>query len=145
MRKTYKFLIIYICLILFSTNCEDKIQSAIPNVYVNFYIDTDLPQYLPLKNISGSVFINNEGYNKNGIIIFCSGIDEYKAYDCTCTYQVEKNCKLDIDKNSIVNVICPCCSSRFELFSGNKTSGKAIYPLKEYRVIVNGSRLIVTN
>lgn len=145
MSKINIFLIISVFFTSFFINCQDKKEIGVPNVYVNFYVDTDLPQYFPLKNIGGIVFIDNEGYNKNGIILFCSGIDEYKAYDRTCTYKIADNCKLDKDKSSITNVFCPCCNSKFELFSGSKVSGNAIYPLKEYNVTVVGSRLNITN
>lgn len=145
MSKVNIFLVIFVFFVLFFESCEDKKETMLPNVYVNFYVDTDLPQYFPLKNIGGLVFIENEGYNKNGIILFCSGIDEYKAYDRTCTYQIVNHCKLDKDKNSITSVFCPCCHSKFELFSGSRIAGEATYPLKEYNVTLVGSRLMVTN
>lgn len=140
-----KINIFIVIIAFFFANCEGKKENVIPNVYVNFYVDTDLPQYFPLKSIGGLVFVDNEGYNQNGIVLFCSGIDEYKAYDRTCTYQIINNCKLNKDKNSITGVFCPCCYSKFELYSGSKVAGKATYPLKEYNVTVVGSRLKITN
>lgn len=125
--------------------CKDKQQMSIPNVYVNVRIDIDLSEYWALKNPQGHVILKNEGYNHNGIIVFCTGENEYKAYDCTCPYQVPKNCKVQIADNSIIQVSCPCCKSRFDLYYGNKTSGVAEYPLKEYNVTASNSILIISN
>jgi nitrite reductase/ring-hydroxylating ferredoxin subunit len=42
-----------------------------------------------------------------------------------------------------INVVCPCDEAEYSLFSG-QSPGKQ-YPLKQYRVEVNGNSLLVYN
>ena len=135
------FLTITLISILF-IRC-DKNQSNIPYVYVNFPITIGDPEYFDLEAVGNHVFIKNAGVN--GIIIYRSSINEFHAYDRTCTYKPEKNCAVIDDSTSSILVKCPCCGSKFGLDYGYVTSGPATRPLKEYHTSFDGVTLHVYN
>ncbi len=143
--KIDTFSIIYAIIVFFFVSCTDENQDIIPFTYVNYTIDLQNPDYLDLLNVSGSAYINGEGYNRNGIIVYRSGIDEFKAYDRTCTYKVPDNCSVEKSSNSIVNVICPCCDSQFGLMYGSVSKGPANYALKEYQTTFDGTYIRIFN
>ncbi|MCK5822874.1 MAG: Rieske 2Fe-2S domain-containing protein [Bacteroidales bacterium] len=138
--KLYLFFIISIISILF-IKCDK--QDYIPNTYVNFNINIDDPLYLDLAVVGNHVFLKNVGVN--GLIIYRLGINEFIAYDRTCTYKPEDNCAVVSDENSTVLVKCPCCGSKFSLDYGYATEGKATRPLKKYNTNFDGSFLHVYN
>ncbi len=143
--KINTFLVIYIIIVIFFASCADDNQDIIPYAYVNYTIDLQNPVYIDLLNVSGSAYIEREGYNGNGIIVYHSGIDEFKAYDRTCTFKISDNCSVEKDENSIVNVVCPCCKSQYELMNGSVSKGSSIKALKAYRTSFDGTYLRIFN
>ncbi len=147
MNKLYKitklniFFIITLISIFF-IKC-DKNQSNIPDVPVNFTINLDDPEYIDLAAVGNHVFMKNAGVN--GIIIYRSSIEEFHAYDRTCTYNPDDNCAVTNDENSPILVKCPCCGSKFSLYDGSVTGGPATRPLKEYKTSFDGTFLHVWN
>lgn len=139
--KLYIFLIITLISILF-IRC-DKNQSNIPYVPVDFYVSIDDPEYLDLAVVGNHVFLKNAGVT--GIIIYRSSINEFHAYDRTCTYKPDKNCAVIDDTNSSILVKCPCCGSKFSLDYGYVTTGPATRPLKEYHTSFDDVTLHVYN
>ena len=119
----------------------------LPNYSVLIDLNLNLPEYSNLKFVSNAVFIPGKGVR--GVIVFNTG-SGYNAYDAACPNQAISSCstmnfkKLDpndplkIDKTTIV---CPCDNAEYSLFSG-QSAGKE-YPLKQYRVQVNGDVLRV--
>lgn len=127
-------------------SCDNKIDDVIPLVEVNVRINTLSAEYIDLQNVSGRAIIKNEGYMRNGIIVFRASETEFKAYDCTCTYEVSDTCAVVLDENNIAGAKCMHCNSKFELINcGMPTSGKAMHSLKNYRVRYSEPYLIIRN
>ena len=140
-------------MIPFFFSCSDSgIRSNnpyLPNYSVLIDLNLNLPEYSNLKFVSNAVFIPGKGVR--GVIVFNTG-SGYNAYDAACPNQAISSCstmnfkKLDpndplkIDKTTIV---CPCDNAEYSLFSG-QSAGKE-YPLKQYRVQINGDVLRVYN
>jgi nitrite reductase/ring-hydroxylating ferredoxin subunit len=132
------------------TNSPINNNPYLPSYAVNVDINMNLPQYSDLKFVSNAVYIPNEGVR--GIIVFNTSGTTYNAFDAACPNQALSSCstmsfkKLDpvdplkIDKTT---VICACDNAEYSLFSGQ--SKGAVYPLKQYRVTVNGNVLKVYN
>lgn len=137
--------ITYLLFIFLFSGCTDNNNDTFPYVRVNITIDMQNPLYLDLHNVGGSAIVENEGYNQNGVIVYRSGLEEFKAYDCTCTYEILNNCSIKQSETSIVKAICPCCKSEFELVYGSVTVSPAIIPLKEYQTSYNGVFLNISN
>ncbi len=138
--KSGKFLF-FIVLLLLSTNSCDKIQdSQVPNVPFSFTIDLIIDNDLQIPG--NSKYFPFAGYS--GVIVYCADLDEYYAYDATCTYEINQTCKV---VNSGVLGECSCCGSKFLLTGGAyPAKGPAAAPLRNYNVSkVNSFTLRVYN
>ena len=117
------------------------------------YVELDMnpiniydPTYSDLSSPLGCVIIPDEGYEGNGIVVFRVSENEFKAYDATCTYEIEEGCAVEEDETNILGVKCPCCGSKFELVNdGVVTSGKAQYSLKSYRISYSEPYIYIYN
>lgn len=150
----YFFIPLIFALLLVS--CERNKNDVIPDVYVNFTMDLNDPEFTSLTSLFGSVYVNSTtnnwgqpaaGFNNNGIIVF-AGSDEFYAYDRTCPHDYAVN-QLSVKVN-VVDLIfaeCPVCKTRYGLTSfGNPTSDTlGRYPLKNYKTSYNGAYVTVWN
>lgn len=150
MKKYFFSLLIFP--ILFSCS-SDKINNNnpyLPNYTFTIDINMNLPAYSNLKYISNAIYYPNQGAGR-GFFVFNTG-SGYVAFDAACPNQDLSSCStmdfkksdtndpLKIDKTTVV---CPCDNAEYSLFSG-QSAGKQ-YPLKQYRVEVNGNILRVYN
>jgi Rieske Fe-S protein len=140
------FCLLFLVAIIFN-GCGDSESDVVPNVEVRVnYINIYEPAYNSLLSISGSAIVPNVGYGKNGIIIFRVNEDEFKAYDCTCTNEIEAGCGVVKNEKNVAGAVCSCCGSEFELvIGGTVTKGPAKYSLKEYHVYFNDPYLTIRN
>jgi nitrite reductase/ring-hydroxylating ferredoxin subunit len=138
MKKYFLLLIAFPMLFGCSTNSTNNNNPYLPNYTVNLDINMNLPAYSNLKYVSNGVYISNQGVR--GIIVFNAG-SGYNAFDAACPNQALSSCST-MTINGIY-AVCACDSAEYSLFSGQST-GKQ-YPLKQYRVEVNGNLLHVYN
>lgn len=144
--------IILIFTVLLFVTCKDKTSqnSPVPDVLVDVYINTTLPQYQQLNTIGGWAYYPA---GNRGLFIYHNGLDEVVAFDRNCTYNVYDSCavvSLDISeaflqcgsyKNS---VWIPCCNSKYSL-DGFVFGGPARYALKKYYVVRNGVQMHISS
>jgi nitrite reductase/ring-hydroxylating ferredoxin subunit len=138
MKKYFLLLIAFPIFFGCSTNSTSNNNPYLPNYTVNLDINMNLPAYSNLKYVSNGVYISGQGVR--GIIVFNSG-SGYNAFDAACPNQALSSCST-MTINGIY-AVCACDSAEYSLFSGQST-GKQ-YPLKQYRVEVNGNLLHVYN
>lgn len=151
-----RFFIISLLLIITVASCNKK-NDVIPDVYVDFTLDTYDPEFVDLNAIGGSDTIsartNNwgrgaAGYAGNGIII-TRGVDEFFAYDRTCPHDYivnELSIKVNIDVTNFMRAVCPACSTEYELLAyGTPATGIGQYPLKNYKTNFDGRWVRVWN
>ncbi|TVR74944.1 MAG: Rieske (2Fe-2S) protein [Marinilabiliales bacterium] len=137
-----KLIKIFIISLLISTfiGCDDY-DNWIPNVRVDEYLF--LSHLQATLGINQAMMIDNAGVN--GILLFRLEDRQFNAFDRTCPFQPEDNCAVDFD-DAELRAVCPCCGSEFELFfNGDVVKGPARRPLKQYRTVIEGSRLRITN
>lgn len=147
-------IIIAISGILSSCNKENDV---IPDVYVNFNLDLNDPEFVDLNGFGGSVTVNAltnnwgqnaAGYDGNGIIVH-AGFGEFFAYDRTCPHDYAVNNlseKVNIDPEFSIYAICPKCGTKYALSAGGTpVSGVGRYPLKNYRTRFEGRYVNVWN
>lgn len=128
----------YIIILLFIFSCSSE-NDYIKDVYVNIEIDISLPEYSDLNTIGNSIFI--EGGNK-GILIYHSGVNEYKIYDRNCSYEPSLQCSYIDSLNSII-AYCGCCTSAFLLDNnGLSINSPALLPLKMYNWSLHNSTIL---
>ncbi|PKP39247.1 MAG: hypothetical protein CVT98_02545 [Bacteroidetes bacterium HGW-Bacteroidetes-15] len=125
-------------------SCVEEEEIIVPNVYVNFNISLDLPQFVALNSVNNSVKVPDEGYDDNGVIIYRFTLDEFLAFDATCPQHITISTSINLDDNGAAGTAtCPHCQTTYSFFNfGQASSG---YPLKRYKVKQSGSFLNVTN
>lgn len=126
--KKGRFLFFLFILMIAGFSC-DKIQdSQVPNIPFSFTINLTIANELTIPG--NSMYFPGGGYG--GVIVYCADIDEYYAYDATCTYEINQTCKV---KNTNVLGECSCCGSKFLLTGGAyPAKGPAAAPLRNYQV-----------
>jgi nitrite reductase/ring-hydroxylating ferredoxin subunit len=138
------------------TSCNKK-NDVIPDIYVNFTLNLNDPEFVSLSGFGGSVAVDSHtnnwgtaaaGYDGNGIII-CFGVDEFYAYDRTCPHDYVVNSlsvKVNIDPGNSTIAVCPKCGTKYGLtVGGTPASGIGRYPLKNYRTSFQGNYVTVWN
>lgn len=138
--------ILSILIIIVVTGCKKNYEHPIPDIpiYVEPLYIYD-PDYINLLNVYGTVVIHDIGYLENGILLINLGDGEFKAYDCTCTHEIEAGCRVLPNENQINSAVCSCCGSNYELTFGTPNAGPASYLLKEYKVIFDGEYIQIYN
>ncbi|MDD5569733.1 MAG: hypothetical protein PHD97_01100 [Bacteroidales bacterium] len=138
----FRIVLITLIFILFSTNC--KKDNTVPNVSVDVVIDLNSVDFSVLNNIGGWVYLGNCGAYQNGIIVYRRSIDEFKAYDRTCTYKPSGSCRVTVESSGII-AVDSCCGSKFILTDGSVNQKPATAPLKEYNNSLSGTILHIFN
>ncbi len=123
--------------------CERNKNDVIPDVYVNFNISLNDPQFSDLTAPGNYIFVDAQtnnigqgaaGYAGNGIIVYHALEGEFLAFDRTCPHDYVtsgKAIRVDVDG---IYAICPLCGTTYALPSfGTPASGPGRYPLKNYR------------
>lgn len=136
--------LIVLTLLLSASSCiknQDN-YANIPYVAVSEYLYLNNPSYSNLNAIGGSVYVN--GGNK-GIIVTKTSIDQFSAYERTCTYSSGESCaKVKIDSINPNSFHCACCTSIFGAFAGEVQNGPALLPLLQYATSYNASLNVLT-
>lgn len=110
----------------------------LPNYPVDLPINLNLPQYSNLQFAGNYIIDFSQGVS--GIVVFNTGTG-YTAFDIACPNQDLSSCTpMTI---SAPNAICSCDDASYSLFTGI-APGKD-YPMKPYRVQINGNNLYISN
>ncbi|MEO5642946.1 MAG: hypothetical protein ABIQ40_08095 [Bacteroidia bacterium] len=140
MRKLkYYFLL---PLMVFFCTCKKEHQ-YVPNVYVNLVIYVNDAQNIALQNIDGWKYF--DGGNK-GVVVYRISQNEFAAYERTCPFKPEEsNSIVEVDTSNNIILKDVSCSSQFLLSNGDPISGPAVIPLKQFKVVYDGTVIRVTN
>ena len=149
-----KKIILLLTVLPFFFSCSDNgfnnRNPYLPNYTFTVDINMNLPDYSNLLSPINAIYYPNQGTGR-GLFIFNTG-SGFVAFDAACPNQALGSCstmnfkKLDpvdplkIDKTTAV---CSCDGAEYSLFSGQAPGKK--YPLKQYRVVVNGNLLRISN
>ena len=136
--KKYSFF--FLLLVLLNSCSEQAVRNNnpyLPNYTVLIDINLNLPEYSNLKFVSNAVLIPAKGVR--GVVVFNTG-SGYNAFDAACPNQALSSCSTMTIKG--INLLCACDNEEYSLFTGQ---GKLQYPLKQYKVEVNGDVLRVFN
>lgn len=136
------FLIITTLLFISCSKDDNKNNNPyLPNYPVNLQIDRNLPSYSNLNYVSNPVYVNIAGAGIRGIIVMKIGEGQYNAFDAACPNQSLSSCSTMTISG--INAVCACDNKQYSLFTG--LASGAQYPMKQYRVSVNGSILSIYN
>ena len=137
MKKQLLLLVLFSFILGCSDTGFNNKNPYLPNYTFTVDINMNLPAYSNLKYVSNAVYYSGAGVK--GIYIFNTG-SGYTAFDAACPNQALSDCSTMTLKG--INLVCPCDNQEYSLFTGQ---GKLQYPLKQYRVEVNGTSLRVYN
>ena len=116
-------------------------QGILPNVPVNETVYLNLPENTDLLVPGGWV------YHKGGIsglIIYHVSQNNYLAYERAAPHLEPQACSRMFVENGTY-MVCPCDESKFSILNGGPLTDGIKYAARQYRVIVNGNSLIITN
>ena len=118
---------------------DDNIPLAhFPDIVINL----SLPSNIALASKGGIKALNDGGVR--GIIIYCEEYGVYHAYERNCSLSPNEACAtVNVDPSGLF-LIDPCCTSSFNLTTGEPIGGPAWRPLRKYEAIAHGSELIIT-
>jgi nitrite reductase/ring-hydroxylating ferredoxin subunit len=139
MRITLNLILLFS--ILFACKKSDPLEQ-VPQVSVDFTIYTTDPLYSSLTTNGGHIYYSA---GSRGIIIYRRSNDEFKAYDRHCTYKVNDACGQVKVESSGISAADSCCGSGFTLTDGTVIKGPATLPLKQYKTVLDGNKLRVSN
>ena len=129
-----------IILIAFNISCGDK-NTVVPHVYVHFELDLNQADMQDLISIGGYVFVTG---GHRGIVIYHNSVDEFSAYNRSCTYHPNEECRVG-DSDKWGTLICDCCDSEYFLFNDAiPIKEPATIALQKYRVTYNQGAQILT-
>lgn len=139
-------------LFLLSVSCKDEKRNnlCVPDVFVDAYINTTLPQYQQLTVIGGWTYFS--GGNR-GLFVYHNASDEIVAFDRNCSYRPLDSCSIVSLNNSEAYLQCgsyvsgqwkACCNTKFNL-DGFPYEGFAQCALRKYYVSQNGSVIRVSS
>jgi len=137
MKKSVWLFVLFLVFISCSDNGPVNTNPFIPNYTFTVDINMNLPSYSKLLYPSNAVYYAGKGVK--GLIIFNTG-SGYNAFDAACPNQSPSTCSpMTIDG---IDAVCSCDNKTYSLFSGQ---GSLQYPMKQYRVEVNGNVLRIYN
>jgi nitrite reductase/ring-hydroxylating ferredoxin subunit len=136
--KIKYFTVLFLSVLFFPYGCKDKNESRIPEVYVDFYININDPQFFDLQGVGNYVYVTG---GVAGIIVYRKSEDEFVALDRCCSYNPDKRSKVEVDTVTNQKIICPCCKSEFSLDNGYVLKSPASAPLKQYQTEFDGENV----
>jgi nitrite reductase/ring-hydroxylating ferredoxin subunit len=137
MKKSVWLSVLFLIFFSCSDNGPINTNPFIPNYTFTVDVNMNLPSYSKLLYPSNAVYYAGKGVK--GLIIFNTG-SGYNAFDAACPNQTPSTCSpMTIDG---IDAVCSCDNKTYSLFSGQ---GSLQYPMKQYRVEVNGNVLRIYN
>ena len=140
-----KKIIVLLLMLPFAFGCDggsiNNRNPNIPNYTVYLHINMSLPGYSNLQFPSNHIVDYGVTSGARGIVVFNTG-SGFVAFDLACPNQPFDTCTSPMTISGI-EATCDCDDTVYNLFSG-QSPGQP-YPMKQYRVDINGNTLIVTN
>jgi nitrite reductase/ring-hydroxylating ferredoxin subunit len=137
MKKSVWLSVLFLIFFSCSDNGPINTNPFIPNYTFTVDVNMNLPSYSKLLYPSNAVYYAGKGVK--GLIIFNTG-SGYNAFDAACPNQTPSTCSpMTIDG---IDAVCSCDNKTYSLFSGQ---GSSQYPMKQYRVEINGNVLRIYN
>lgn len=137
-----KIIIIFVLIIIGTIIPACDRQEYVPYVYVNIQVYPNMPSYSSIK-IPGNYLYLNGGYK--GIVLSCTYLDEYVAFDRACPYHPRtEDAVLEVDSTGLF-LVCPKCGSKFMCSDGSIVNGPSKHTPLEYLVDYQDPVLYIYN
>jgi len=141
MKTWHKISLLPALFLLLASSCETNRGELIPVVTVNI----NLTLYGDLATLGPEQYLLLSG-GVNGIILYRNSVDQYFAFDRTCTLWPEHDEAVEPDDTFDGVFVCPECGSKYLLLNeGQAYEGEAVYSLVQYRTYIEGNILHIYN
>lgn len=140
--KLFRTVLIFLIL---TSACGREQQIPIPYVPVNHTVYLTNPSNDNLRVPGGYSIIQDQG--NLGIILYrvsIGDVNDFVAFDLTCSHEPNETCKVFVDSTEFL-LECPCCGSKFSIFTGFPSEGPARWPLKQYETSSNSHTVRIYN
>ncbi|MDR1406300.1 MAG: hypothetical protein LBI89_03760 [Prevotellaceae bacterium] len=138
MTKVQKIFILLISC-LAGTGCgAEEYEVFLPDVHVDFRFDLTFPPYTQLRDVYPNaikVKEREEGYNRNGIILVRLSESDFRAYDATCTRNVQKETTALTLSTDHSTAHCPACGAEYTIQQPGAYEKNGKNRLQQYRVV----------
>jgi nitrite reductase/ring-hydroxylating ferredoxin subunit len=142
--KLTKISAIIITSLLLLPGCREDEVERVPNVPVNISIQLQQPAFVNLQIVGGWEYLTG---GSEGIIVYRASIDEFKAFDRHCTWNVGNFDRVVMEEDNIIARDTDGCGSSFIITDGSAVDDPAFVPLTEYQTSYNPGTetLLITN
>lgn len=141
--KKNKFLVFMMLTLVWLLSCDsgsfNNNNPNIPNSSFSIDFNLNLPSNSNLQFASNHIVDYSVG--ARGIVVFNTG-SSYVAFDLACPNQPFDSCTDPMEIEGI-EAICNCDDTTYNLFTAQSQGQE--YPMKQYRVELNGNVLTVFN
>ena len=139
--RKYLFVLIPLCIFLFSKCSKNDSNSNVPFATVDLTLNINNPSNFGIQIVGGYVYLNGGSL---GIVVYRQSDTEFRAYDRHSPYEPDNNCVIEVETSGVY-AEDPCSDSRFLLADGSVIKGPATRPLKQYRTEYDGEFLRIFN
>ena len=137
MRKYIYLLVAVSSLLLF--RCSNKKENPVPEVYVDFHIYLNQPDFNALNSVGGWVYVSG---GSRGILVYRLDLSTCVALDRNCTYNsTAANAIVTVDSTGLY-ARDTSCGSRFVLIDGSVSQGPATIGLRQYKADFDGFQTV---
>lgn len=131
-------------------SCDSNYTSSIPNSPVDIEMNL-LTRYatfispnmgVTFEKIEVEYKVYYVGYG--GVLVYRDLYNNVHAFDLSCPVEAKRNVKVVLDG---IYLNCPTCGEAYDISTGigNPTKRISYKPLKSYKVMANGERILVWN
>ncbi|MDR1524569.1 MAG: (2Fe-2S)-binding protein [Tannerella sp.] len=148
-----KRILLICCLLISYLSCTDEYKNPIPLLPVYLYLDLTFEDK-ELKAIGSYKEYTDKNINHElgercgfgGVLVVHTMLDEFKAFDRTCPFEVQPNITVEVDRE-VLYAVCPKCGSKYDLGfgTGGLNKGVSKHGLRPYNTTLSGNKLIVKN
>ncbi|MDV7698436.1 hypothetical protein N6B72_16035 [Chryseobacterium soli] len=132
MKKTFSILSIFILLIINnltinSCGSREETVSCFPSNPINVTLNLNLPNYFPLNQVGGWIYVNEQQSGSRGLIVVRASTTSFKVYDRNAPHICpDSNTTLEVKDN--ISIRCPKDNATWILLTGQPTAVTSLPP-----------------
>ena len=145
MMKKFIFLLLLVCTFLSCSSDDARSNNPnLPSIGFTYTVNLNLPQFDSLEFPGNSEVVTVEGVGVKGVIIYNIDNTQYSAFELSDPNITPSSC-------SALNVIGTRAESNcgndnvYDIITGIQLEGEGGYPLFRYRIVREGSVLVISN
>jgi hypothetical protein len=131
-----------LAMVLVALGCKPERDAEVPFLpFEDIYVNLSLPEFYVLQSPGSYKYIDG---GVRGIILYRKSAELFYAFERNCTFTPNEACSTVEVEVTGIQMSDPCCGSAFN-FEGLPVNGPASRELRQYRTILSGSVLVITD